>query len=310
MNMLIPLTMIVIGTLFLSALVTPPVYSLLSELFGEFPWPYSRVYDRVAMVVAAGLLVYYRKQFELGALIARVREEWSPTFIKRLLAAALISSLSALVMLPFFVDGIDVSWKMESTSYYAGKLGKALLAAFLVGLIEELFFRVVLLAFFLRKYGFWIAATFSSAIYAIVHFIKPDKSWEYPGLGLFVGIDYLWAVALKLFESDIFMAVAGLYLVGMVLCLVIHKTSSLALVIGLHAGWIIAVKMASAMTQLSASFSEQIGVGSRFFLVSRPLSWITVLFVGVAVTKIFRPKLSESLEEDDGNSVAKVEASN
>lgn len=68
------------AVLFLSALLTPPVYSLLVYSLGaEGMWPFSRVFDRVVMVCAFALLVIFRQRFSLYEvkLALATKDLWS-----------------------------------------------------------------------------------------------------------------------------------------------------------------------------------------------------------------------------------------
>ena len=54
--MLRALVLLVAGALALACLLTPPLYSAIAGLYSEPPWPYSRVFNRVAMLCALTLL--------------------------------------------------------------------------------------------------------------------------------------------------------------------------------------------------------------------------------------------------------------
>ena len=79
--MLRALAIVVVGGVLLACALTPPVYSLLQSLMGEVPWPYSRVFDRVALLVVVVLVYVQRRSFQLHTLRPyyrdwRGRGEW------------------------------------------------------------------------------------------------------------------------------------------------------------------------------------------------------------------------------------------
>jgi membrane protease YdiL (CAAX protease family) len=117
-------------------------------------------------------------------------------------------------------------------------LGKVLLAAIAVPLIEEAFFRGIILGVLLRGGRRYLAILIASALFAVVHFLKaPERtsavvSWT----SGFNSISHAFAQ----FGSPIMVvsAFATLFLIGCILADARVLTRSLWLSIGLHAGWI------------------------------------------------------------------------
>jgi hypothetical protein len=111
-----------------------------------------------------------------------------------------------------------------------------------------------------------------------------------------IGFEYLAAVFDRLLLPGVLPAFFGLFLVGVVLCIVIWRTRSLLLCLGLHAGWVIAIKLASFSTVKTANFAYAEGVGRRYFLVAEPLAWVSIVLVGVIVLWGFTKLWSSSLK--------------
>ncbi len=78
------------GTVLLSAIVTPLVFSTIRLLCGEDPWPFSRVYDRVALGVALLIVIRYRN--------ALPREQ-----IKTFLKSASLKHASTLIIIGLLI---------------------------------------------------------------------------------------------------------------------------------------------------------------------------------------------------------------
>ena len=89
-----------------------------------------------------------------------------------------------------------------------------LLVSFVIGSIEELIFRGILVHFLVVDYSIWITAIISSAIFALLHLIWEQKNTipQLPGL---------WLMGLVLFYA----------------CII--NNGSLGLAIGLHSGWVL-----------------------------------------------------------------------
>ncbi|MCB0332867.1 MAG: CPBP family intramembrane metalloprotease [Bdellovibrionales bacterium] len=268
------------GTLFLSALFAPPIYSGLKMFMGDSIWPFSRVFDRVAMVCIAALVLIFRKDFPLQPVKAflskaRFSKEWS--FIPIGIVLSLIFSM---LLLPSMVDGVSLTWNPKTPSEIFIRILKVVPAALLISLLEEGFFRVLLFQRLLQGASTWLAMTVCSFVYALAHFITPAKAWLYPGWSIDIGFRYLVAVGERLFLPGVAEAFFGLFLVGLVLCFVIYRVRSLFLCIGLHAGWVIALKLSGFLTMKLPDFEYAAGVGRRYFLLMSPFTWISILLVG------------------------------
>jgi membrane protease YdiL (CAAX protease family) len=119
-------------------------------------------------------------------------------------------------------------------------LAAVTLAAAVVPLLEELFFRGLFLGVLLRGDRPWTALLLSSGIFSIVHFLKaPDQTttsvaWNSGFISLAHSLDHF---------AEPMLVLAGfttLFLIGMILAHARLRTRSLWLPIGLHAGWIFA----------------------------------------------------------------------
>ena len=125
----------------------------------------------------------------------------------------------------------------HSGAAIVGELLSATLSAMAVAILEESLFRGALFGA-LRKTNPWpLALVVSSAVYALLHFFaKPDSpasiQWHSgfstlgSMLGGFVDLDEVVPQFLNLF------------IVGLILGFVFHRTGNLYFSIGLHAGWV------------------------------------------------------------------------
>lgn len=148
-----------------------------------------------------------------------------------------------------------------------------------ISVIEESFFRVLLFGKLKERSTPILAAVIASFIYAVLHFVSPDKSFNYQAGGMFVGFEYLGVVLTGLLQIQIVFGIVGLFMVGLTLCYALQKTSSIYLCIGLHSGWVVAVKMLGVMTRFNPPYDALHGAIRRNFLVSNYESWASVLLV-------------------------------
>jgi membrane protease YdiL (CAAX protease family) len=208
----------------LSAALAPWLFWVV-HTFGD--WPFRRVFNRVILVVAlVGLWplsrsVGIRSWRELG---------YEPVMFRQLLAGLAIGIAS-------YAAGM-------LSLCFTGNLWKCAAIGMVVALIEETFFRGGLQNVFQRRMPAWLAVALVSVLYSVVHFLKPsgahipdvDVTWR-------SGFEYLGGVAASSFqEPGVWRRVVSLWLVGVVLGWAFVRTRTLYLSIGLHAGWVFAMK--------------------------------------------------------------------
>ncbi len=128
-------------------------------------------------------------------------------------------------------------------------LGRNALAAAGVSLVEEFFFRGLILGLLLRSGRQLVGVFATSAFFAIVHFLKaPERTSD--TVTWFSGFNSI-AHSFGQFADPMFVIAAftTLFLLGWILADSRIRTSSLWLPIGLHAGWILANGIFSAATR-------------------------------------------------------------
>jgi len=275
---------LVAATLFFSAALTPPVYLLLEVLFnGEVPWPFSRVFNRVAMFFALIFVLILRRNFKPSDLVKAFSFADGLTRLKHLLAGFCITLGISMGVIFWCIHTEQFIPVEVSTGYLLTRVGKSLLSAIAVSIIEESFFRVLLLFALITQVGRVWGVVVTSLVYAVVHFISPARDWEYAGFGPLIGFDYLFAVIERIFQINVYAAIFGLFLVGSVLGLVMIRSGSIYLCIGLHAGWVVALKFTKYFATIGPEYEELVGVGRRFFFVAQPESWLSVVVVGILI---------------------------
>lgn len=289
--MLRALAQALLGTLVVSCLLTPAVYALIEASYEEAPWPYSRVFDRVVLVVLVTWLFRVRRSMELERLRPFVHELATRRGWRRIGLGALATAASGLLMLPLLVQGPMLEWHPDRTiAELFGRAIRLIPAALLIGLIEETLFRLVLFERMRRTWTTAGAALCSSLIYAAVHFVSPDKQYVFPGWSPTVGFEYLGAMVGKFMQPGVPDGLVGLTLVGLTLCLALGRSRSLALCVGLHAGWILAAKLGMKIARRAPEVEFPSGAGRRNFLVTQPITWVAILLVAAGVWWLTAPR--------------------
>jgi membrane protease YdiL (CAAX protease family) len=115
--------------------------------------------------------------------------------------------------------------------------GKAMVSAWVVAGLEEVLFRGALHSVFRRSLRQGWALAVTSGLFAIVHFLKPNPAFHLEAVGWSAG----FRLIPELFHQfqDFGMVLGGgmtLWVLGWVLGWAVHRTGSLWMSIGLHAG--------------------------------------------------------------------------
>lgn len=124
---------------------------------------------------------------------------------------------------------------------------KALATAIGVGLVEELLFRGALFTSLRHRHGWLMAAGWSSAIYALVHFFR--RTPEPLEVTFWSG----WVILGQMLAGfwDLSALVPGffsLFLVGWILAVARERTGGLTASVGMHSAWIFWLKLYAFLT--------------------------------------------------------------
>jgi uncharacterized protein len=126
----------------------------------------------------------------------------------------------------------------------AEALGRSLVPALVVSLVEEWLFRGVLLGLWLRFSKPLTACIGTALIFALVHFLKlPAEAEIAPPTSMLAGFVLLGKLLWHFTESLFFIAdFMTLFVLGLILAHARLRTGALWFSLGLHAGWIMAFK--------------------------------------------------------------------
>jgi hypothetical protein len=251
-----------LGGVFLgSALLAPWLYWFVEALAPRSPLlaslaskPFHRYVSRLLMVLAlVGLWPLLRK---LGLNSARDLGWRSPRTAWKETAQGFgfgFVSLALVTVVGLIAGGREIAFE-RGAEEWTRHLINAGLAAVLVATLEELLFRGALLGALSRTATWWLAASVSSGIYALVHFFKrtsspPEVEW-WTGLAV-LGQMLGGFVAL----SDLVPGFATLFLAGAILAWSRRQYGHILFAVGLHAGWIFWLKSYGFVTRPVAGSS-------------------------------------------------------
>jgi membrane protease YdiL (CAAX protease family) len=232
-------------------LLAPWIYWGAQNLSDVWPWladqPFRRFVNRCMLVLALAGMVPLIRAFgarsagELG-LVSPVGQG------RRLLGGVVLGFVSlAIIVMVCLVAGVRV-WGYDLDGKALVKiLLEAALTGAAVSVIEEVLFRGAIFGAFRRVMPWGYAALISSAIYAILHFMKrvDDMGADHWYSGLIV-LGHMFSGFAN--WNEVIPGFFNLTLAGMLLALAYQRSGNLWFSIGLHGGWIFWRRAYGALT--------------------------------------------------------------
>jgi uncharacterized protein len=252
--------------------------------------PFSRVFDRAFIVAGIVVFILARRLLiptELKTLLAVKWADGARQLIAGWILAVLSMSLLVTLMTatqvftPFFRLSLADSLSQVASAFSAG---------IFAGTLEEVFFRGILF-FGLRQNGRPLRAyMLANLFYSVLHFVKPGEAYFLNGVEPLAGFRHLFTTFEPfLHPLPLLPGILGLFLIGVILSYALVRTGSLYLSIGLHAGWVFALKI----IRVFGNFTRE-DLGWAFGstdpkIVSGLATWLGILLVGLAIRRLTRP---------------------
>ena len=254
--------------------------------------PFSRIFDRFFMISGVLLFFAYRPLLKIESpsqlgLTPRARAAHDIAIglclaLGSMLLLGLIMSLAE-VYKPFF--RLSLSESLEQCA-------KALLTAFTVGFLEEIFFRGIIFRGLLEDWKPLPAFVVANLFYSALHFVRPAEEYFLSGIDPWAGFRHLFSTFAPFLEpAQIAPGILGLFLIGIVLTYAFVRTGTLYLSIGLHAGWIISIKTVRVFGDYTRESLGWLFGSTDPKIVSGVMTWAGVILVGVAVHWITRKRV-------------------
>ena len=259
------------------------------ELVAGVGWRFDRVASRVAMLLLALELVWYCRHLRLGS-----KQDFGyglpwRRFVAQSLLWGVIGTLSAAAGAVFLLHAdlrAPAPGFVPSFGVCVHLLLIGLGSGVTVALIEETVMRGALHTAIARESGQWTAAILTATLFAALHFFAKTRipanelSWL-SGYDLllrsFVPLSHPLAVL------DSFLAWTAVFLI---LSWTRILTGNIAVAIGLHAGWVVVLRILQEATVSTATGQHSIWVGSFDGLLGYwMLPWACVIAAGLWLTR-------------------------
>jgi uncharacterized protein len=273
-----------------AASIAYPVFELTSRIA---PWPFHRVYGRIALLAAAGALVFWCRRFgvtsgrDLGYGLPsqrfwRVAALWGAVGV-------VTASAGATFLLSRGIRILDPA-ALASATHILRLALIALSSGIAVALIEETVMRGALHSAIARESGEWTALLVIAPLFAVLHFFAKahvDAPHWTSGFHLLAGSFAPLADLRAVLDSLLAWAA-----VSAVLSLTRILTGNIAVAVGLHAGWVTVLRLLQEATGSGTAHSAWVG---RFdgLLGYWVLPWCAVIALGLwATRRAFAPYAS------------------
>jgi len=273
-----------------AAILTPWVFSLWNSFVqarrhrAEFEQIFAGVFifSGVALLLASPSLLRPRLLRSAG-FGEKNRRDFFSGFVLAVASIALLAVVMyfAVALTPGLSDPVYAIVRASA---------KALMTALIVAFLEEIFFRGILFKGLMEDYGAAVAFIGANLLYAASHFFKPPEEFMPGVFDPLAGFRFLFlCLAPYLDTATTVPGLIGLFVIGLVLSYALLRSGSLYLPIGLHAGWVFAIKTMS----LYGDFTRE-GLGWLFGgkpkLVSGVVTWVGILLVGAVVRLMTRKR--------------------
>lgn len=250
----------------------------------KYRYPFSSIFDRLFMVLGVLLFVVWRRWLKIDSFAQLgLQPLWQgfPHILRGFFLA--VASMVVLVSLMSLSD-VFTPFLRLSFSDGLGRSVKALLQGLTVGFLEEIFFRGILLKGLLEDLRPKTALIATSLFYSAIHFINPSGNLAGAALDPWLGFRHVfYSLTPFLDPINLFPGFFGLFLIGLVLGYAFLRTGSLYLSIGLHAGWVFAIKTVRVFGDFTREDLGWTFGSSDPKIVSGVMSWAMIVLVGLAV---------------------------
>jgi membrane protease YdiL (CAAX protease family) len=254
------------------ALLAPPLFwsaHSISLFFAKFD--FEDFFHRALLICAIAFVWPLLRSLRLHSL-RDLQLDRNRDSVRDVIAGFLLASLPLLICaFVLIATRIFILKTVLPWSSVVGVVG----AAIAVPLIEELFFRGLLLGILLRDLRPILATLITSAFFAILHFLKaPGDSNDV--VTWFSGFRSIANSFAQFADPMLVLALfATLFLIGWILADARLRTRSLFLPIGLHSGWILVAGVVGKLTRRPTTMLPWLGTNLLTGLLPLALGLIT-----------------------------------
>ena len=246
---------------------------------------FTRYFNRAVLVSAIVLIWPFLRWVKLDRSLLPAWKPFSAGLKQWALSFALASGLLLVLGIVFFKLG---AYRLHPDPRWF-KFAEPITAALGAGIVEEFFFRGLLLGLLLRTMSTRSALLAGTFVFALVHFLKPPEGWQIEDAAVTWSSGFLVLQQIVLGFGDVQFLLAEfatLFAVGWVLAQVRMQTGALWAGIGLHGGWVFGLKYFSGLMIHNNGWLPWVGPNLKIGLA--PL--LMVLLTGWIASRLLRAR--------------------
>ena len=252
-----PITVFMLGaacvvTVLVTAFVSPLFVDLL-QVFGFAEARLDEVSIRTLELVAIAL-TFTALRFSGGSGAAAWAVPRREGLVRRLGIGFLYGLLSlglVCVVLWFFDTRVVRHDLSMDAAYWLRVFANAMLSAAAVGMLEEFWFRGGLFTLLGRCGGVAVALFGGALLYAAAHFLAIPGGLDTGASPQWSGLQVLAAATQNIFQLQNLDSFVALFIAGVTLGVVRLRHGDVAMCIGIHAGWVLTIKVFKKLTYVS-----------------------------------------------------------
>jgi len=186
-------------------------------------------------------------------------------------------------------SGVFMVFFRVSLAQALTRFASAASAGIFAGALEEFFFRGLLFKGLYDSGGQLRAYLLANLFYSALHFVRPGQAYFLDGIQPLAGFRHLLTTFAPFLDPlPILPGIFGLFLIGVVLSYALHRTGTLYLSIGLHAGWVFSLKILRVFGDFSRADLGWLFGSSDPKIVSGVATFVGMFCVGIAVHYLTR----------------------
>jgi len=250
---------------------------------------FDKVFNRAFMIAAMILFIAYHRSLA-PAELRRLLSPGIRLALRHFLTGWGLAVLSmVLLVIAMAATNVFVPYIRVSLTTALSRFASALSAGIFAGLLEEVFFRGMLF-FGIRKTGHLTRAyLFANFFYAAIHFVKPGGEYFLDDMDVLAGFRHLITTFEPFLDPiELLPGMTGLFLIGVILSYALARTGNLWLSIGLHAGWVLSLKLIKIFGNFKRDDLGWVFGAAEPKIVSGVATWLGVMLVGVALSRFTR----------------------
>jgi membrane protease YdiL (CAAX protease family) len=185
---------------------------------------------------------------------------------------------------------IDMGWEVSPLNILKLVI-TALIAGLIIAVLEETLFRGAMLGAIKKHSSAIFAVVVTSLFYALVHFIQPDIELDSETLNWTSGFVLLKNALSGLANIPLIIdSLIALFLAGALLAIVRIRTNRIALCIGIHAGWVITIKIFKRVTDTNVHSDYAFLTGSY----DKVLGYLATVCIAIFIALLLNIKIHKA----------------